>query len=273
MKFLKEKTELILKGLWIGATMMVPGVSGGTMAMLLGIYDSLIKALNGLRTRFRESFPYLAVFGVSAVIGMVLFSIPVSIILEKFPVLSLYFFIGAVCGGVPLILRSAKIKKPEWSVLIYPVLGFAVAFAIGKLPEGLFVPDATLTLKTVILLLVAGVVLAVALILPGISVSYMLLVLGLYETVVNAVKGLQILVLLPLVIGVLVGSLATAQVMEKAMAKYPRGTYLIILGFIIGSVVEIFPGITLGNLIPAIILFALGFVFIYTISKKEEAAN
>ena len=272
MKFLKQQAEWILKGLWIGATMMVPGVSGGTMAMVLGIYDRLISALNGLRTKFRQTFPLLCVFGVSAVIGMVLFSIPVSIILEKFPVLSLYFFIGAVCGGVPLILRSAKVKKPEPSVIGYPLLGFAVAYAIGKLPEGLFVPDATLTLQTVILLLVAGVVLAVALILPGISVSYMLLVLGLYETVVNAVKGLQILVLLPLAVGALVGAFATAQIMEKAIAKHPRGTYLIILGFIIGSVVEIFPGITLGTLLPAVVLFALGIAFIYAISREEEAA-
>ena len=188
-----------------------------------------------------------------------------------------YFFLGCVAGGAPMIFRSAKIKKVGIPVFIYPVLGIVAALLITLIPEGLLEINGTGTLAIIggiFIQLIGGIVVAVALVLPGISVSQMLLVLGVYEKITAAVDALDILTLfsfMPLVIGTVGGILLTTNLIEKAMKKQPTATYLIVFGFILGSLPELFPGLPTGwNLLVCPVLAALGFFAVFMISKKEN---
>lgn len=267
-------------GAWIGGTMTVPGVSGGSMAMILGIYDRLISSVNGIfsREKRKESIFFLIKFMIGAVLGLFLVSSLISGALERFPEPTRYFFLGAVAGGAPMIFRSAKIKKVSIPVILYPIIGIAAAVLISFIPEGLFEmrnDSFFAVLGSIVIQLLGGIVIAIALVLPGISVSQMLLVLGVYETLTGAVRSLDIVTLIsfaPLVIGILGGIFLTTGILEKAMKKHPTASYLIVFGFILGSLPELFPGLPTGwNWIPCILLAVLGFVAILFVSRKEAA--
>jgi putative membrane protein len=267
-------------GAWIGGTMTVPGVSGGSMAMILGIYDRLIGSVNGIfqKGKFKESVLFLLKFMIGAGLGLFLFAKLITLALTHFPMATGYFFLGCVAGGAPMIFRSAKIKKVGVSVFLYPILGIAAALLISLIPEGLFEIDGSGVIAIILgilIQLIGGIVIAVALVLPGISVSQMLLVLGVYEKLTAAVDALDILTLFsfaPLVIGTLGGILLTTNLIEKAMKKYPTATYLIVFGFILGSLPELFPGLPMRwDLLICPVLAVLGFFAVFMISKKENA--
>ena len=272
----------IASGAWIGGTMTVPGVSGGSMAMILGVYDRLIGSVNGIfhKERRRESILFLLKFLLGAVAGLFLFSRLITFLLENeacaFP--TRFFFLGAVVGGAPMIFRSAGVKRVSAAVFLYLSIGIAAARLISLIPSGLFEIGGEGFLSVllgILIQLVGGLVIAVALVLPGISVSQMLLVLGIYEPLTEAVSSLDFMALLsfiPLVIGTLAGIFLTTGILERAMGRHPMGTYLLIFGFILGSLPELFPGLPTGWEIPLCILTAAaGFCAIFWISKKEAA--
>ena len=259
-----------LKGLIVGASMLVPGVSGGSMTMILGIYDKLVRAVSSFFKNVLGNVIFLGTFVVGAGIGMILFASPLGKLTENYNMIMMYFFMGAVAGGIPLIYKSSKVEKVAAKEIFYIFIGALITLLVNFIPEGIFDFGGGLTLASLGMLALGGIVIAVALILPGISVSYMLLVLGMYTETMNAIKDLYFPYLIPLALGVLLGVVLTTRILETTMNKYPEKTYLIILGFIIGSVVMVFPGIPAGlELIICPIMFLLGFIIIKKISSFQ----
>lgn len=270
MKFISN-IGLLLKGFFVGGTMLVPGCSGGTMCIILGVYDKLISSVSSFFKDKIKNVTFLIMFAIGALAGIVLCSKPILALIEAYPIRMMYLFIGAVCGGIPLIIKEAKIKKFTPVLPIYPIIGFAIVFSINFLPENLIQADSGLDLGIVILLLFAGFISAIALILPGISLSYFLVILGLYEKIVSAIGRFDILFLLPFGIGLLIGIVSTVKLLEAAMKKYTTATYLIILGFIIGSIVKVFPGVYADfEFLIGIMFFATGFFAIYKLAELEN---
>lgn len=129
-------------------------------------------------------------------------------------------------------------------------------------------------IKGIFLLLIAGIVISIALILPGISTSFMLLMLGLYSITLNAINTLNIKFLITILIGILIGTIVTSKILEYLLNKYPSRTYMLILGFVIGSIIPIYPGLPNGiNILYAIIVFVFGFSIIYYIGKSNKITN
>ena len=232
----KNKWKTVIKGLVIGATMIVPGVSGGTMAIILGIYDRLISAVSSFGKNVKENLLFLASFGLSAGVGMFLFSTPVSWLLEHYEIPTLCFFIAVILCGVPVIGRKSGVEKISLSVVMYILFGAFMVVCLSKVPENIF------RAESFVGLIVAGIFSAAALILPGISFSHFLLILGIYDRLLAAVKMLEFKFLFPLGAGVLLGVILLSRLLESLMEKYPKQTYMIILGFILGSVGEIMAG-------------------------------
>lgn len=247
---MKENRWLVaLKGLIVGATMIVPGVSGGTMAIILGIYDSLIASVSSFAKNIKENLLFLMTFACGTGIGIFLFSAPISWLLEHYQVPTLYFFVGAVVGGIPLIEKKSGIKKISPSVVAYLLLGAVLVIFISRIPGSSLGETASKNSAAWMILLCAGIISAAALILPGISFSHFLLILGLYDRLLNAIRFFELGFLFPLGLGVLLGVFFLSKILETFMVNYPKQTYLIILGFIIGSVVDIFPGIPVNETI------------------------
>lgn len=263
---------VMFKGFFVGGTMMVPGVSGGSMAMILGIYNSLIESIANFKKNPLKNALLLIKFCIGSVLGIVLFSRFIIVpLLNTFPLKVSYFFLGAVAGGVPMIYKTAGTKKISFNAIIYPLIGIIFVLLITLIPEGVFSPSESFSIGNIILQFVGGLFIALGLILPGISVSQLLFLFGLYESVVMVNSIDDLLPLIPLGVGVLIGCLVSAKLMDKAMNKNPEATYLIVFGFLLGSLYELFPGVPLGWNIPICLLtFVAGFCFIYFLQKLEK---
>lgn len=229
----ENKLNIAVKGLLIGATMIVPGVSGGTMAMILGIYDRLLSAVSSFGKNKKENFLFLVTFALSAGVGIFLFSTPVSWLLKHYEFPTVCFFIVVILCGVPVIGKKSGVERVSFEIVAYMLLGALLVVSISKIPGNLFHAESFMGL------ILAGILSAAALILPGISFSHFLLILGIYESLLDAVKTLDIGFLIPLGAGVLAGIFLLSRLLENLMKKYPKQTYMIILGFILGSIAEI----------------------------------
>lgn len=260
----------LLKGIAVGVATLVPGVSGGTMAMILGIYDELISAVGSFFKDIKSNFIFLFKIGLGGVIGMFLFSNIIDYSLTQYEVITKMFFLGIVIGGLPFLFKEANDttdkKKTDYLFLI---IGFILIYlTIGRSVEMVNLVTNKGFLNFIVLI-IAGVIISVALILPGISTSFLLLALGLYELTTKAIKDVDLSYLIPIGIGAVIGALTTAKILENLMKKYPRQTYFLIIGFVIGSLKVVFPSMTFGiEIIYSAISFLIGFIIIMFISNR-----
>lgn len=246
---MKDALITLAKGLWIGGTLTIPGVSGGAMAMLLGIYDRLVISLNSLFRRGKwkekkESFLFLLWAALGGLAGFVLFSRLVGMLLEAFPLHVSFLFAGAIAGGIPAVLSAAKVERIRMLDFVFVAMGIGIVSLIGLIPDGLFSMENAGGVGSILLQLVGGFVVAFGLVLPGISMSQMLYVFGIYGEIIDCVSRLDVLPLIPFAIGGVVGTLATSFGVEKLLARFPRQTYLVIFGFLLGSIPQMFTGVS-----------------------------
>lgn len=264
---------IMLKGMIIGGTMLVPGVSGGTMAMILGIYDELIGSVSSFMKHKGESFRFLLLFTAGGSLGMFLFSHPILYLIERFTMPALFFFMGAVAGGVPFIFRKAELKRFSWRGTLYIAAGIAIVITVSAIPVNGSDTEMAGDMKSSLFLAAAGIAAAAALVLPGISVSYLLLIMGLYDETMAAISQVYTPFLIPLATGLVLGIIMTSKLLERAMLRFPQPAYLMILGFVLGSLEEVFPGLPRGGDIPLCLLtFSVGALAIlrFSLGKHEK---
>ena len=266
---MKQHILTALKGWIVGSTMLVPGVSGASMAMILGVYSRLVSSVSSFLRDVKGNLLFLLLFALGGGTGMLLCAKPLLALIELYPMPTMYFFLGAVAGGVPMTVREAGVRRFTWRVPVYIAIGAALVLSMNLLPSDLFGSGAGF-----LPLLIAGLLAAVALVLPGISVSYMLLLMGLYDETMRAITEFRVPFLLTLGLGLILGIVLTTKLLERAMQRHPEPTYLIILGFLFGSVVQIFPGIPSGwELLICPITLLAGFFSLWLLSRREAALS
>ena len=265
-----ENGKILINGLVIGSTMTLPGVSGGSMAMVLGIYDRLLKHVSEITKYPKESLTFLLWFAAGAGSGAFLFSRGISWLLTtRAEGILCFFFLGAVSGGIPMILKSASVSRIRGRELICILTGILTALLIALIPQGMFAPGTENTPMHLLFQLAGGFIIAVALVLPGISASQMLYMLGIYESTLKAISSLDILALLPLAVGGIMGTYLTARILEQLIKKHREATFLMILGFMLASLPELLPGhLAQENLLFCVMALAAGFIGVYFVTLK-----
>lgn len=279
---MKDFIILAIKGFFFGIANIIPGVSGGTLAITMGIYQDMIGAVSHLFKNIKKNIMFLLPLGIGAVISILLMSKVINYSLDNFPLPTTLFFIGLIVGGIPLLTKKVKGKKLKPLNLAIFLLTFSIVMIMTFLNEGTAVVDlTTMTFHQGILLFLVGIVAAATMVIPGISGSFMLMLLGYYKPIVETVSNLtnfaelshNLLVLVPFGIGVLVGIILIAKLIEYLFKKYEIPTYYGILGFIIASVVGLFVGLvgvptsTLQVLL-GLVLFVLAFGIGYKLGDK-----
>ena len=237
----KFKNDLIimLKGFIIGSSMSVPGVSGGTMAILLGIYDKLIGAISNFLKDIKSNIILLLKFCVGAGVGIGSLAFVIKWLMEKFPLPVSFFFLGAVIGGIPALYKRTKEAPFRITSVLYFLIGLVGVISIGFIPVGNFNISSGSGIGHYLMLLVTGVIIALALVLPGISTSHMLLVLGMYDAMLAAITEFDVVYIGIIGISTLIGIFLITKPIEWTMKKFPHQTYCMIIGFVLGSTSEI----------------------------------
>lgn len=241
---MKESILTVLKGLAVGSSMTIPGVSGGSMAMIIGVYDRLITSVSRIFSEPKKSIPFLLKFAAGAAAGMLLLAGLIGAALDTPAGLPLRFvFLGAVAGGIPLIFRKAELNRLTAVGVLFILTGTAAVLLLSTLPEGMFSP-AKEGFGAAVIQFLGGVIVAAALVLPGISCAHMMYMMGIYEPVMDSISRLDILSLLPMALGLAAGTFLTAKLLESLIEKHSRGCYLVILGFMAGSLLDLVPEVS-----------------------------
>lgn len=263
----------LLKGMVIGISNVIPGVSGGTMAVVMGIYDKIIYSINNFFKDIKKNILFLGTIAIGAVVGILLFTNIIDFLLKNYNEQTNFFFIGLIVGTAPLLYKKATETKIKNGNYVAFIVGFIIVAGLGILEKAY--PDASF-LSTIfkpngIGFFVAGFIAAATMILPGISGSFVLLLMGLYEPIIEVVKNFDILNIGIIGIGVIAGFLLMTKFIENIFNKYPQTAYCIILGLVIGSVFVIYPGFTFGLMgIVSIITLIVGFLIAYVLGKNEN---
>ena len=265
----KFKWINIFKGFGMGTSDLVPGVSGGTIALLLGIYDDFISSISGLFSRrFWPSLKFLLPILVGMLIAIGLLSQLFNYLLSQHHIPTMLFFTGLILGIIPYLLTISNFKK-NFSIIHYFIL--------------LSGETLTLSFSLIIKYFIAGVFASSAMLLPGISGSFMLLVFGVYGTLMYAISELLHFNLnaLPIILivgfGIVTGFMISSRLIQYCLHQHPTMTFALIIGFVIGSLYAVFPGFP-KDLIQWIISFFLlitGFLVSYVLGKitaKNEAS-
>lgn len=250
------------------------------MAILLGIYDKLIGAISNFLKDFKGNTIYLMKFCIGAGLGIGSLAFVIKWLLEAFPFPVSFFFLGAVIGGIPALYKKTKETSFKFSSGIYFLFGLGIVISIGFIPVGNFDISSGSGLAHYLMLLVTGIIIALALVLPGISTSHMLLVLGMYDAMLLAITEFDIVYIGILGISTVIGIFLITKPIEWTMNKFPHQTYLMIIGFVLGSTYEIFrdkiiPAVPdaaglswwIPSVILSIITFVLGCIAITSLSR------
>ncbi|MGN1103335.1 MAG: DUF368 domain-containing protein [Candidatus Coproplasma sp.] len=242
---MKAKEFLInmLKGGAIGLAMIIPGVSGGTLAVLLGVYDKIIESISGLFKNFKASFLFLLPILLGAVVAFAALYYPLKLALQYAPFPTIMLFAGFMLGSCPdMILGASKdgFKKFDVASILIPL---AVVIGICFIPNmGNVDLSSAMPWYGYLVLAAMGVLASCALVVPGISGSMLMLIFGYYEPLLGMISGLRtdfghsLLVLAVFALGLVVGFFTIARLMKMLLNKFHRSTMWAISGFVIGSI-------------------------------------
>lgn len=250
-----------IKGIFIGIANIIPGVSGGTMAVSLGIYDKLIASVSNLLKNWKKSLMTLLPIIVGCGIGIVGFTYVIEYLLNYHTFVTCMTFIGLILGGIPVLVKSLRIKlrKSSSKIGISSILAFVLLFAIAVcLPllksEEEVLKTLTVTPGSMAIMFFIGIIASATMVVPGVSGSLVLMILGYYYGIIDAVKNFLealrtfdmpalangFLILFPFGIGVLLGIFLIAKLITFLFEKYGVQTYCAILGLIAASPFAIF---------------------------------
>lgn len=247
----------ILKGMVIGISNIIPGVSGGTMMVSMGIYDTIIYSVNHLFKDFKNCVKLLWPFAVGMILAILLGAFGLEAAFEKIPMITNALFIGLIMGSVPLILDNVKNeglggKKTPISLIVFAIF-FAIVILL-KVFEAENRTELTISFGNILLCLVLGIIASATMVIPGVSGSMILKTLGYYETVVtDGITGLTetllkgnfsgslpyVAVIVPFGIGIVIGIFAIAKLLDVLLKKWKGYTYSGILGMVIASPIVI----------------------------------
>jgi len=283
MNFFKD----ILRGVMICVANIIPGVSGGTMMVSMGVYDKIIWAINHIFKEFKSSVKTLLPYGIGMLASIAGLSFCITYFFERFPLQTAFLFIGLIFGGLPVIFGGLKGKKANAGAALLFVVFFALVILLQ-----IFGGDQGIERELEVsagemgILLVMGIITSATMIIPGVSGSMVLMALGYYTPIIAQIrlfiesltafdmdgllKGFAVLV--PFGIGVLAGILLVARLIEFLLKRYPLYTYSGILGLVIASPVAVLMGIGVGAVsvsavLVSILTFAVGFVAAFFLSK------
>ena len=268
----------LLQGMVVGIANIIPGVSGGTMMVAMGLYDKLIHAITHLKSEFKESMKLLIPIFIGAGLAIVTLARLFEFLLENDPIPPNFAFCGLIAGSLPFIFNKVKGHTVSIGKIIAFLIFFAVVILMAVMGEtNGNAADVSFGVVNVIKLLLVGIIAAATMVVPGVSGSMMLMLLGYYDTILKSINQfidaliafdmealfVQCAVLVPFGIGVVIGIFLIAKLIEFIFSKAEIHAYYAIIGLIIASPIAIllktdWSGFSVLTLVTGIVTFVAG---------------
>ncbi|MFK4934900.1 DUF368 domain-containing protein [Lactococcus garvieae] len=269
----------LIKGMIIALGFILPGVSGGVLAAILGIYERMLHFLAHIRQDFKKNFLFFLPVGIGGILGLVLLSRPLEWVLAHYQIIVLWGFAGAILGTLPSLFKEstrqkARDKSDTFTLILTFILSTLILYMLpaiaGTVPANFFG------------FFLAGVLIALGVLVPGLSPSNLLLILGLFSPMLEGFKNRDIFgVFLPIAIGGLFALVSFSKLMEKLLINFHSKVYNFIIGLVLSSTLLIvvptqsaeainYSGATVSTFFMSALLFVIGLVLGLWMSKLEE---
>ncbi|MBT6120492.1 DUF368 domain-containing protein [bacterium] len=267
---LRDTLKTIFHGFCIGIANIIPGISGGTLAVILGIYEKLIASIYSIFTfSFKEiskNLGFLIKIGIGVILGVASLSKFLEYALTASPQPVFMFFFGLILGSIPIVFKISNIKKIHWPEAIVGLVTLCSMIALFFLSPP---PPTDETTNSILFFGISGFIAAGTMVIPGISGSLILLYLGAYKPIVHAISSFNIQIIGIVGLGAICGILFFSSFIHWLFKKYHNIAYMAVMGFLVGSLFKLWPGIALD--ISSLLSVCLGIsgYFIATLLQKE----
>lgn len=274
MGFFKD----VMRGLAIGIANIIPGVSGGTMMVSMGIYNEVIGAVTGVFSHLKKSIRILLPYVIGMGIGIVGLSFVIGYFFEYYPLQTALLFMGLIFGGLPLIVPKVTGKRPSMTEILVFAVFFALVVWMQFWGEGT-AKILTTDIESMVQLFFIGALAAATMVIPGVSGSMMLMSMGYYTPIIDHINAFVIAlvtfdmgtvlycmgILVPFGLGVVLGVFLISKLVEYLLTKHERVTYFAILGLVVSSPIAVLAGLQLTQvgiwaILAGIIMFGVGLI-------------
>lgn len=258
----------LVKGVLIGIGFITPGLSGGVLAVIFGLYEPIMRFLGNLKDNFLKNVLFFIPVGVGGAIGVVAFSAAVDWAFTNYAAPFIWLFIGFIAGTFPSLYKTAGLKGRKTYHWLVMALVAAGMYLLMNWMET--INNVTLT-PSFLTWLMSGALIGLGVVVPGMSPSNFLIYLGLYQPMANGIKMLDFGVIIPLLLGAVACVLLLARLVSKLFDRAHPFMYHLILGIVIGSTLAIIPkGVSGWTIALCAVLFLLGFAASFALSKVDE---
>ena len=283
----------IIKGFFIGIANIIPGVSGGTLAMILNIYDKMVAAFSNIFKEFKKHIIFLIFLAIGLALGLFGGAIIIKYTLNHYFLITIMFFLGLIIGGIPQIGRELTFNSLNAKTFICFIIPFALVIGLSFIKEE---GDTTQVFENVDWLLMiklfgVGLLASIAMIIPGISGSLLLILLGFYYPIIASIDALKnfdnyslsfileaIKIFAPLGIGIIIGLLIISKPINYLLVNHKTISYYMILGFVVASIAavlivnrfELKETFKFSHLAFGVLALLIGGIFSFFISKKRD---
>lgn len=265
------------KGIIAGIGNIIPGISGSVLLIILDLYDKCIEAISSIFKSFKKNFLFLLPIALGVLVGIFSFSNIIELSLEKYQVATILCFVGLLIGTISSLFKETKKDKFKYTFLI----PFFIALAIGSLLIYYQAKSFFQFEPNFINLIFVGMIISAAMIIPGLSNTALLTMIGAYKTFLSAINDLNISLLIPIIIGFALGLFFLAKLINILLKKYHGYTFYAIIGFVIATIPALVlePSIN-GNgyhlnleFIIGILLLIIGFIISYFLANLIKKNN
>jgi len=257
-----------LKGILVGIGFITPGLSGGVLAVVFGIYEPLMRFLGNLKQKFIKNALFFLPVGIGGVIGVVAFSAVVDFAFTYYAALFTWLFIGFIAGTFPSLVKTSGKQGRSWWHWLLLVLTAAGTVFLMRWMEGIRSVELA---PSFVNWMLSGALIGLGVVVPGMSPSNFLIYLGLYQPMAFGIRSLELGVIIPLALGGLLCVLLLARFISWLFKKFYAFMYHFILGIVVGSTIVIFPeGVRGWTIALCALLFLVGAAISYALAKLDE---
>jgi len=258
----------LLKGILVGIGFITPGLSGGVLAVVFGIYEPLMRFLANLKRQFIKNVLFFIPVGIGGVIGMVAFSAVVDFAFENYAAQFTWLFIGFIAGTFPSLFKTSGEqgrKSWHWALLILTAVG---TLFLMRWMESIRSVELT---PSFLSWLLSGALIGLGVVVPGMSPSNFLIYVGLYQPMAAGIRHLDLGVVVPLALGLILCVLLLAKLIAWLFRRFYASMYHFILGVVVGSTLAIIPaGVQGWTIAVCALLFVVGALVSFGLAKLDE---
>ena len=277
----KDCLILFIKGFILGVANVIPGVSGGTLAVSLGLYERVLECVTTLFKKFKENLTFIMPIALGIGVAILSTSKLVTYALTNFKAQTIFLFVGLIFGGISLIIKKVKGQKSFFNICVLCIV-FIFVLGLNFVKTDTFsISFTNMKLIDYVLLALVGFIASSAMVIPGISGSFVLMVFGYYEKIMATIShlttfkniGQDLIIITVFGIGVLLGILFMAKLITKLIEKNEVRTYFAIMGFVLSSIVVLLIEIgnfkfNFTNIATSILAFLWGYLLSRAIDKE-----